>query len=539
MRKKSFIFLLFTLVVGVILPLTSLNGTHVSAAENNDEFRVGLEAAYAPFNWTQKTAENGGVQISGEPDFANGYDVQIAQKIADALDKKLVIVKSSWDGLVPSLTSKKIDAIIAGMSPTAEREKEIDFSDSYWTSDLIVVVEADGPYASATSLDDFADAKITAQLNTFHYSVIDQISNVKKQTAMEDFNTMRVALASGVIDGYVAERPEGVTVEAKDAQYKMIEFPDGAGFVTNPEDTQISVGLRKNDPNLATINQVIAGISENDQKALMDQMIADQPGQEAEATEDSTGQETKNRNTFVAILQDNWQMLLRGTGYTVLIAMVGTVVGLLIGLLIGVFRSAPTPDNGFRRFFHKLFEKILIVYIEVFRGTPMMVQAMVIYYGLAQFAGIDLNRIIAALIIVSINTGAYMSEIVRGGIFSIDEGQFEGAEAIGMTHGQSMRKVIMPQVIRNILPVTGNEFVINIKDTSVLSVISVSELFFAGRTITGFNLNFYETFLIISAIYLILTLSITQILRLVERKLDGQNNYIPYANQDQVTHIKK
>ncbi len=169
----------------------------------------------------------------------------------------------------------------------------------------------------------------------------------------------------------------------------------------------------------------------------------------------------------------------------------------------------------------------------------MMVQSMVIYYGLAQFLGIDLNRIVAALMIVSINTGAYMSEIVRGGIFAVDNGQFEAAEAIGMTHSQTMFKVVMPQVIRNILPATGNEFVINIKDTSVLSVISVSELFFQGRTIAGQSLKIYQTYFIISVIYLFLTFTITRILRALERKMDGNSNYIPYANQDQVTNLEK
>ncbi|WP_334196257.1 amino acid ABC transporter permease, partial [Muricomes intestini] len=171
--------------------------------------------------------------------------------------------------------------------------------------------------------------------------------------------------------------------------------------------------------------------------------------------------------------------------------------------------------------------------VEVFRGTPMIVQSAVIYYGTALLFGFDLNRTAAALFIVSINTGAYMSEIVRGGIFAVDTGQFEAAQAIGMPHGQTMRKVVVPQVLRNILPATGNEFVINIKDTSVLSIISVTELFFQGKSAAGANYMFFQTYFIICVIYFVLTFSVTRILRLVEKKLDGPQDYVPIAVEEE------
>ena len=164
----------------------------------------------------------------------------------------------------------------------------------------------------------------------------------------------------------------------------------------------------------------------------------------------------------------------------------------------------------------------------------MIVQAMVIYYGIAQAHGIQMDRSLAALFIVSINTGAYMSEIVRGGILSIDKGQFEAANAIGMSHFQTMTTIILPQVIRNILPATGNEFVINIKDISVLNVISVTELFFSTKSISGATFKFFEPYLITCLIYLVLTITITRILRYIERKMDGPANFIMAGNQMQV-----
>ncbi|MFD1737786.1 amino acid ABC transporter permease [Bacillus salitolerans] len=228
----------------------------------------------------------------------------------------------------------------------------------------------------------------------------------------------------------------------------------------------------------------------------------------------------------VRILVENWPMFLRGAGVTLLISLIGTIFGAIIGLLIGVIRTIPMPERGAKRTLFKGINTILSVYIEVFRGTPMIVQAMVIFYGAALAFGLDMDRIVAAILIVSINTGAYMAEIVRGGIVSIDKGQFEASQAIGMNHFQTMWNVVLPQVIRNILPATGNHFIINIKDTSVLNVISVTELYFQTKSIAGNNFRYFESFTVACAIYFVLTFTVTLILRYFERRLDGPDNYM-------------
>ena len=168
------------------------------------------------------------------------------------------------------------------------------------------------------------------------------------------------------------------------------------------------------------------------------------------------------------------------------------------------------PERGAKKAFLKLINVILSIYIEFFRGTPMIVQAMVIYYGSALAFGYDMDPIAAAIFIVSINTGAYMAEIVRGGIVSVDKGQFEAAHAIGMNHIQTMWNVVLPQVIRNILPATGNQFVINIKDTSVLNVISVTELYFETKSIAGNNFRYFESFLVACMIYFVMTFTVQE-----------------------------
>lgn len=227
------------------------------------------------------------------------------------------------------------------------------------------------------------------------------------------------------------------------------------------------------------------------------------------------------------------QMIFKGIGYTMLVSIIGTIIGLVIGLLIGVFRTMPTPKNKFLRVLKKAADWILSAYVEIFRGTPMMVQAMVIFWGFAIINnGVTLNVVFAGLFIVSINTGAYMAEIVRGGIISVSKGQFEGAHAIGMTHAQTMFYVVIPQVLRNILPSVANEFVINIKDTSVLNVIGFTELYFVAYTINSINYQTFATYLLVAIIYFVLTFTITRILRLIEKKMDGKKNYTVQGSQN-------
>lgn len=227
-----------------------------------------------------------------------------------------------------------------------------------------------------------------------------------------------------------------------------------------------------------------------------------------------------------------YPQLLKGVGNTLLIALTGTVAGLIIGMLTGVVRTAPLSHNPVLRVLHKILNGIIAVYVEVFRGTPMMVQSMVIYWGYA-FAtdGNTLALIPSGILIVSINTGAYMAEIVRGGIISIDRGQFEGAMSIGMSHTQTMTKVIIPQVLRNILPSVSNEFVINIKDTSVLNVIGVTELYYFAGVIKRQNFQTFQTYMVVCILYFIMTFTVTRLLHFMEKKLEGAENYTVFGSQ--------
>ena len=241
----------------------------------------------------------------------------------------------------------------------------------------------------------------------------------------------------------------------------------------------------------------------------------------------------------VYLLQQYGPSFLRGAGTTMLIAVISTAVGCLIGFGVGIVQTTPADKaHPVKYILMKLVRFLLDAYVEIFRGTPMMVQAMFIYYGLAQLFNIHLGTMEAALFIVSINTGAYMAETVRGGILSIDPGQTEGAKAIGMTHVQTMNAVILPQALRNIMPQIGNNLIINIKDTCVLSVIGTVELFFATKSVAGAMYTYFEAFTITMVIYFVLTFSCSRLLRLWESRMDGPDSYELYdlATTDTLAH---
>lgn len=226
------------------------------------------------------------------------------------------------------------------------------------------------------------------------------------------------------------------------------------------------------------------------------------------------------------ILENNYQLYLEGIKYTLIISIIGTLLGLLLALVITVFRILEIDERD--TFFPRLLKRISVFlstsYVEFFRGTPMMVQAAILYYGLSSL-GVRLPIIIAGIIIVTLNTAAYLTEVLRSGINAIDKGQIEGAKSIGFTRRQMFQYIIFPQVLKNMLPAIGNELVVNIKDTAVLSVIGVSELFYMGKSIAGTYYRYTESYVLVALLYLILVLITTRLLTLFVKLLNKQSNY--------------
>lgn len=277
---------ILSLVLVIVLAVTSLccfsscskvdPSTDLDSVKEKGKIVVGMECAYAPYNWTQSSSSEYTVPINNGA-YADGYDVQIAKLIAKELGVELEIVPTDWNGLIPALESGGIDMIIAGMSPTDDRKLSIDFTDTYFDSNLVMVVKKDSSYANATKISDFSGAKITGQLNTFHYNVIDQISGVNKQTALEDFAALMQALSSGAVDGYVCEKPGAVSAVASNTDFTYIEFAEGNGFTCDPAESSISIGVRKGSSLTSELNKILSSLSSQDKENMMDAAIARQP----------------------------------------------------------------------------------------------------------------------------------------------------------------------------------------------------------------------------------------------------------------------
>ncbi len=230
---------------------------------------------------------------------------------------------------------------------------------------------------------------------------------------------------------------------------------------------------------------------------------------------------------IIFILDHYGMSFLQGAMVTMVIALVGTLIGCIIGFVVGIIQTIPIDkhNNIFKKIILSIVKFILNAYVEIFRGTPMIAQSMFIFYGSATLFNINMSMWFAAFFVLSINTGAYMAETVRGGILSVDTGQIEGAKAIGMTHIQAMLYVILPQALRNIMPQIGNNLIINIKDSSVLSVIGVVELYYSAKGVAGAYYTYFEAFTIAMVIYFILTFACSRLLRMWENTMDGPQNY--------------
>lgn len=251
--------------------------TDAGSAAGTEVLRVGMECNYAPFNWTTTTETDTTKPIEGG-DFADGYDVVIATKLAEATGKEVQIVKLDWDNLILSLKNNQIDAIIAGMTDTPEREQEVAFTSPYYESEEVMIVKKDGKYAGATSIQDFSGATVQGQMNTVYDEVIDQIEGVTHQPAAETFPAAIQALQAGAVDGVVSELPVANGVVAANSDLAIVRFDEGKGFEA---DTTVSVAVRKEDTELKdALDKALSDISVDERNKLMEEAVERQPANE-------------------------------------------------------------------------------------------------------------------------------------------------------------------------------------------------------------------------------------------------------------------
>lgn len=275
MRK----FISVLLAAAVTLSLGACGSKQDDSATSEDVLHVGMECNYAPYNWSQADDSNGAVPIQNVANmYTNGYDVQVAQKIANAMGKKLEIESYEWDSLIPGVQSCKLDMIIAGMSPTAERREKIDFSNNYYTSNLVIVTKQ-GNLSDVKTIADLKGKKIAAQSGTFHLTALTEQTEAEV-SELADFSTMFIALGAGTIEGYVAEEPTAMAVCA-DPNYTYIPLKNnGTGFSVDDDEVSIAVGVKKGSELTEQINSALADLNADAQKDLMQQMVNIAPAEE-------------------------------------------------------------------------------------------------------------------------------------------------------------------------------------------------------------------------------------------------------------------
>lgn len=266
-----------------LLSLVALLGLSLGGCASQetsvDTLTVGLECAYAPFNWTQVEASDSAVAIDEEgAGYCDGYDIQVAQTIADGLGQTLVVKKIGWDGLIPALTNGEIDMIVAGMTDTEERRQSISFSEPYYQSDMVLIVRTDSAYAAATGLADFSGAAVIAQQNTFHDTVVDQIPSVNHLTPLGSFALLTNAVVQAEADAMVSEYPVALSIVSSNPELSIVQFVAGSGFELSFEDTTVSVAVAQEATDLvASINEILAGIDAATRNQWMADAINRQP----------------------------------------------------------------------------------------------------------------------------------------------------------------------------------------------------------------------------------------------------------------------
>ena len=267
-------------VVGAVLSGCSgdKKATEQKAADKK-VFRVGMECGYAPFNWTQTTADNGAVKIKGSQEYAMGYDVMIAKKIAESMGYELEIHKIEWDGLAPAVNAGKIDAAIAGMSITSKRKETVDFSSVYYHADIVALTKKGSSFAAAKDLNGLKGAVATSQLNTVWYDLLKQIPEAKIQPAIDNVPGMIVALTSGKVELVATDKPTAMAAVYANPNLVMLDFAGGQGFKVSQEEVEMGIAVAKGKSNdlLAKINKALGELSAADRNKLMETALKSQP----------------------------------------------------------------------------------------------------------------------------------------------------------------------------------------------------------------------------------------------------------------------
>ncbi|PZL57383.1 glutamate ABC transporter permease [Staphylococcus aureus] len=472
----------FILVLGLLISSAMVYINPTAHAEQDQtwekikergELRVGLSADYAPMEFEHT--------VNGKTEYA-GVDIDLAKKIAKDNNLKLKIVNMSFDSLLGALKTGKIDIIISGMTSTPERKKQVDFSDSYMMTKNIMLVKKD-KVNEYKDIKDFNNKKVGAQKGTEQEKIAQTEIENASITSLSRLPDVILALKSGKVEGAVVEKP------VAEAYLKQNPKLGISNVKFNEEEKDTVIAVPKDSPKL--LSQINKTIKEVKDKGLIDKYMTNA----ANAMNDDSGFISKYGSFF-----------LKGIKITILISLIGVALGSILGAFVALMKLSKI----------KIISWIASIYIEILRGTPMLVQVFIVFFGITAALGLDISALVCGTIALVINSSAYIAEIIRAGINAVDKGQMEAARSLGLNYRQTMKSVIMPQAIKNILPALGNEFVTLIKESSIVSTIGVGEIMFNAQVVQGISFDPFTPLLVAAALYFVLTFVLTRIMNMIE-----------------------
>ncbi|HDP4264183.1 TPA: ABC transporter permease subunit [Staphylococcus aureus] len=479
----------FILVLGLLISSAMVYINPTAHAEQDQtwekikergELRVGLSADYAPMEFEHT--------VNGKTEYA-GVDIDLAKKIAKDNNLKLKIVNMSFDSLLGALKTGKIDIIISGMTSTPERKKQVDFSDSYMMTKNIMLVKKD-KVNEYKDIKDFNNKKVGAQKGTEQEKIAQTEIENASITSLSRLPDVILALKSGKVEGAVVEKP------VAEAYLKQNPKLGISNVKFNEEEKDTVIAVPKDSPKL--LSQINKTIKEVKDKGLIDKYMTNA----ANAMNDDSGFISKYGSFF-----------LKGIKITILISLIGVALGSILGAFVALMKLSKI----------KIISWIASIYIEILRGTPMLVQVFIVFFGITAALGLDISALVCGTIALVINSSAYIAEIIRAGINAVDKGQMEAARSLGLNYRQTMKSVIMPQAIKNILPALGNEFVTLIKESSIVSTIGVGEIMFNAQVIQGISFDPFTPLIVAAALYFVLTFVLTRIMNMIEGRLNASD----------------
>ncbi|HDA7291150.1 TPA: ABC transporter permease subunit [Staphylococcus aureus] len=479
----------FILVLGLLISSAMVYINPTAHAEQDQtwekikergELRVGLSADYAPMEFEHT--------VNGKTEYA-GVDIDLAKKIAKDNNLKLKIVNMSFDSLLGALKTGKIDIIISGMTSTPERKKQVDFSDSYMMTKNIMLVKKD-KVNEYKDIKDFNNKKVGAQKGTEQEKIAQTEIENASITSLSRLPDVILALKSGKVEGAVVEKP------VAEAYLKQNPKLGISNVKFNEEEKDTVIAVPKDSPKL--LSQINKTIKEVKDKGLIDKYMTNA----ANAMNDDSGFISKYGSFF-----------LKGIKITILISLIGVALGSILGAFVALMKLSKI----------KIISWIASIYIEILRGTPMLVQVFIVFFGITAALGLDISALVCGTIALVINSSAYIADIIRAGINAVDKGQMEAARSLGLNYRQTMKSVIMPQAIKNILPALGNEFVTLIKESSIVSTIGVGEIMFNAQVVQGISFDPFTPLLVAAALYFVLTFVLTRIMNMIEGRLNASD----------------